>query len=238
MDYVSFIPSVTTYPWIFLFVYDYWVLLFICKFVWKCKRSLQLSFYNKNLSSNHLDIGVGSGWYLKHCMLPSNIYRIALADLHISPLKFATNRLLSRFDNSTKMPKIELIQKNILSEDTASDQLNKFDSISMFFLLHCIPGSMKEKANIVFPKLKELLTESGVIYGTTVLGNIIKKENNAPSLAYRLCTYLNNNGIMCNWNDDIDSLKQAAISAGFHIDVTIIGYTAMFELRRSDVENE
>ncbi|OBT67290.1 hypothetical protein VE03_02613 [Pseudogymnoascus sp. 23342-1-I1] len=45
----------------------------------------------------------------------------------------------------------------------------KFDSISLFYLLHCVPGPCSAKAGI-FENLKTYLTADGTLYGATILG--------------------------------------------------------------------
>lgn len=45
----------------------------------------------------------------------------------------------------------------------------KYDSISTFYLIHCLPGPL-EKKMVLFTNLKKHLTEDGTVYGTTILG--------------------------------------------------------------------
>ena len=47
-----------------LSIYDLWVLGFSNTFVWRCRTSIILAFYNQHVSGNHLDVGVGTGYYL------------------------------------------------------------------------------------------------------------------------------------------------------------------------------
>jgi hypothetical protein len=53
----------------------------------------------------------------------------------------------------------------LLSADAAP---MKFDSISLFYLLHCMPGPPSAKASI-FRHLKNNLSPNGVLYGATIL---------------------------------------------------------------------
>lgn len=48
----------------FLSVYDLYVLGFSNTFVWHCPARLILDFYNEHISRKHLDVGVGTGYFL------------------------------------------------------------------------------------------------------------------------------------------------------------------------------
>ncbi len=47
-----------------LALYDLVVLGFSNFFVWRCSSRLILDFYNQHISDKHLDIGVGTGYFL------------------------------------------------------------------------------------------------------------------------------------------------------------------------------
>lgn len=53
---------------------------------------------------------------------------------------------------------------------------SSFDSISIFYLLHCLPGTIDVKKQAI-ENICDLLTNSGVLYGATILGKNI--EHNA-----------------------------------------------------------
>ncbi|MDJ0903720.1 MAG: hypothetical protein QNJ55_33515, partial [Xenococcus sp. MO_188.B8] len=61
-----------------LAIYDVLVLGISHHFLWQCPTSKHLNLYNTNISGNHLDIGVGSGFYLDKCKFPTNKPRLAL----------------------------------------------------------------------------------------------------------------------------------------------------------------
>src|SRR5918996_6376268 len=70
-----------------LSVYDLYVLGFSNTFVWRCPSHLILDFYNEHISGNHLDVGVGTGYFLDKCKFPTHHPRIALADLNTNSLQ-------------------------------------------------------------------------------------------------------------------------------------------------------
>jgi hypothetical protein len=51
--------------------------------------------------------------------------------------------------------------------------LSGFDSISLNYLLHCLPGNLASKS-IVFERVKPLLGDGGVIFGSTILGEGVR----------------------------------------------------------------
>src|ERR671933_624224 len=76
-----------------LAVYDYVVLGFFCRFVWRCPSRHILELYQDCLSANHLDAGVGTGYFLDRCRFPVPEPRLALLDLNPNSLEVAARRL-------------------------------------------------------------------------------------------------------------------------------------------------
>ena len=75
-----------------LSIYDWWVLGISNSHIWKCPTDLLEHEFTKHCSVNHLDVGVGTGYYLEHC-LPSNIERVGLIDLNQNSLDEAAKRI-------------------------------------------------------------------------------------------------------------------------------------------------
>lgn len=75
----------------------------------------------------------------------------------------------------------------------------KFGSISLMYLLHCMPGPPERKAAI-FGHLKHNLTDDGVLFGATVLGKGVQ-HNWAGRL---LMSIYNSKGIFGNWDDGVE----------------------------------
>jgi hypothetical protein len=74
--------------------YD-WLLEFTCNRVWHCSIRRTLELYRRHLSSNHLEVGVGTGYFLDHSHLPGSAPRLALLDLSPDCLKHTAARLNS-----------------------------------------------------------------------------------------------------------------------------------------------
>ena len=73
--------------------YDLVVLEFSNSFVWQCAAHVLLDFYNQHISDKHLDIGVGTGYFLDRCRFPSTTPKIALFDLNPHSLAKSAKRL-------------------------------------------------------------------------------------------------------------------------------------------------
>ena len=76
-----------------LWFYDLIVIYFNMPFAWKCRAKSILNMYNSHIFSNHLDIGVGSGYYLDKCKFPTDNPRVGLMDLNPNSLHFTAKRI-------------------------------------------------------------------------------------------------------------------------------------------------
>ena len=79
-----------------LSIYDLWVLGFSNSFLWQCPTKLLRKEFVRNVTNNHLDVGVGTGYYLDKC-LNNTERRLALLDLNPNSLESAASRV-SRFE--------------------------------------------------------------------------------------------------------------------------------------------
>lgn len=195
-----------------LFIYDLWVLGFSNSFLWRCPTELLRKEFSKNVTNNHLDVGVGTGYYLDKCL--NNIgRRLALLDLNPKSLESAASRI-SRF-------KPEIYRANVL--DTLDLQCHKFDSISMNYLLHCLPGTLEEKS-FVFENLSSYLNDNGIIFGSTILG----KDIEVGYLAKKLMSIYNRKGIFDNGQDSLSVLSSSLHKSFKEVDIKVIGCVAIF----------
>ena len=169
-----------------LALYDLAVLRLSNSLVWQCPSHVLLDFYNQHVSGKHLDIGVGTGYFLDKCRFPSSTPTIALFDLNPDSLAKAAKRL-RRYNPSCSMG-------NAL--DRIDIGMSGFDSISLNYLLHCLPGNLASKS-IVFSHVKSLLRDGGVIFGSTILGEGVRHN----PLAGQLMKIYNAKGIFSNLSD-------------------------------------
>ncbi len=164
------------------------------------------------VSSNHLDVGVGSGYYLRN-FLPQSTRRIALLDLNQNSLD-ATSKAINHFQP-------EIYCGDVL--EPIEIKLDKFDSISVNYLLHCLPGDLADKG-IMFKHLKSHLNDGGLLFGSTILG----KGTKLNFFAKKLMGVYNKKGIFCNDNDDLESLLSSLNEHFTNVKVEVIGCVALF----------
>ncbi len=196
-----------------LSVYDLVVTRFSNTFVWECPRERILDMYNAHVGNSHLDVGVGTGWYIDHCTFPSLQPSIYLADLNQNSLSVTAQRL-RRY-----APKP--IQANALG--TLPFKARAFDSIGLSLLLHCLPGAMPIKAQL-FADLKPLLKPGGTVFGATVLG----RDIHANRLAQFLLRLYNRQGVFNNLLDAPQDLETALHRHFSRASVEVVGCTALF----------
>ncbi len=203
----------SVYTKLTLSVYDAWVLGISNSFIWQCPSHNLLELYNKHISANHLDIGVGTGFFLDRCKFPVINPRLALMDLNSDSLEVTSQRI--RHHNP------EVYLGNVL--EPIQFNSNTFDSIGMNFLLHCLPGTMQTK-DVVFQNIKPLLNDGGVIFGSTVLGEGVERNIFAK---YLMAIY-NKKGIFANNYDSLKSLKENLERHFSKTSVSVIGCIALF----------
>lgn len=199
-----------------LAVYDWVVLGISNRFIWKCPTAGLVAHYDKHVSANHLDVGVGTGYFLDRCRFSTKTPRVALMDLNPGVLTFAAQRI-ARYQPET-------YRRNVL-EPIAFDAA-KFDSVGVNYLLHCIPGSIQSKA-VAFDHLRALMNPNAVLFGSTLLQGGVQRSG----LAKRLMHVYNKKGIFANEHDDLDGLQRALSSRFRDVSVQVVGCAALFSAR-------
>jgi 2-polyprenyl-3-methyl-5-hydroxy-6-metoxy-1,4-benzoquinol methylase len=197
-----------------LWGYDLVVLGFSNRLVWRCRSSMLLERYDRYVGARHLDVGVGTGWFLDHCTWPVEQPEITLLDLNEHSLSVASKRI-RRYEPAT-------IHANALDPVELGDV--RFDSIGANYLFHCLPGMLESKAATVASNLRPYLTPNGVVFGSTILGRGV--EHNL--LGRRLMRLYNNKGIFSNLEDDQRGLEQGLASQLTDVHTEIVGSVALF----------
>ncbi|NEG58172.1 class I SAM-dependent methyltransferase [Pantoea agglomerans] len=202
------------YTPISLWMYDWWVLNISNTYAWQCKtRPVLIDHFQKFMGENHMDIGVGTGFYLSQVSKkPKNV---TLLDLNPNSLKAASERIAPLYA-------VRCIQHDVFMP-LPEDLNNSVDSVSMFYLLHCLPGNMNAK-EIVISNAASTLKAAGTLYGATILGSGVTHNK----FGSKLMNIYNRKGIFDNWQDSADDLR-AILDAHFQkVDVTVCGTVALF----------
>jgi len=219
-------PSARFYSRLMLSLYDIWVLGITNFMIWRCPTStVLLPFFHKNIGENaHLDVGVGTGYYLAASASQfAKTKNVTLLDLNPNTLDVASARLRKAGYKGT----IDTVERSVFLP--LPDSLHsKFDSISTFFLLHCLPGTFPAKASHVFSNLSVGLAPGGVLYGSTVLTHGVT-HNWAGRLLLRFYNYV---GAFGNTEDDAVNLERALKGCFEEVNFRLVGSVALFEGRK------
>ncbi|MEN3802945.1 class I SAM-dependent methyltransferase [Aeromonas veronii] len=194
-------------------VYDWWVLGISNRFAWKCSTSDYLvPHFKKHLGQRHLDIGVGTGFYLQY--VPEEI-DISLMDMNANSLAVAKERVSGRCCATT-------IQHDIF-ESIPIECEGGYDSVSLYYLLHCLPGTLAEK-RIALLNASKALKSNGTLFGATILGY----EVNHNLLGRKLMHTYNSKGIFSNIQDTEAGLRHELSSLFENVVIHRVGKVALF----------
>jgi hypothetical protein len=147
------------YSKLLLSIYDMEVLRFELPCIFKCPLREARAFFDRHVSGVHLDVGVGTGYFLDKCVFPVENPTVHLMDLNPNTLE-KTSRRIERYK-----PKTHLC--NVL--EPIGIDMPEFESISLFNFFHCLPGTMRTKKAVI-GNLLPFLRKGGVFFGTTILG--------------------------------------------------------------------
>jgi SAM-dependent methyltransferase len=198
--------------------YDLLVMGYNLPVLWRCPKKNLRRLYDDNAGARHLDIGVASGYLIDKCRFPSESPAITLMDLNPDALDFAAHRL-RRYSPSTH-------RANVL--EPWGLPAEAFDSVAMSNLLHCVPGTLKEKA-VAFSYAEAALAPGGTLFGATVLGT----EADHTRRSLKALKSMNRKGAFCNLDDRREDLE-AGLAAEFpEHEVQIHGVVALFTARKS-----
>jgi SAM-dependent methyltransferase len=198
--------------------YDFWVLGVSNRFAWGCPTSVLLARFESQVGARHLDIGVGSGYFLAHCRFPAGSPHIVLADLNPASLNAAARRI-RHLQPATH--RVDVLQPFTLPE-------SPFDSVSMNYLLHCLPGPLAAKAPAVRHAAAQL-RPGGILFGATILGEGV--QHNAFGAA--LMGVYNRRGIFSNRDDSLAALQTLLGQELEKVEVRQLGRVALFSGRRA-----
>jgi SAM-dependent methyltransferase len=173
--------------------------------------------YDEHVSARHLDIGVGSGYFLDKCRYPVQSPEITLMDLNPNSLDAAADRI-RRYHPKTQ-------QGNALEPFGLPP--GAFDSVGLNWLLHCIPGTMRTKG-VVFDHCKTVLAPGGVVFGSTVLTGGVPHTRFSRWMMDQLN---DRNESFSNREDDLDTLTAQLEKRFRDVSVDVVGSVAIFSGR-------
>ncbi|WP_409491247.1 class I SAM-dependent methyltransferase [Amycolatopsis sp. cmx-11-12] len=211
------LAGVQSYSRKMLAVYDLWILGVVCPVVWHCSRGTMAAQYARNVGARHLDIGPGTGYFLRRTRFPVERPEVTLVDLNEDVLHTASRRL-AKYRPST-------FRRDVLRPLDLGER--RFDSVGMNLLLHCLPGDLTEKA-VVFDHVLPHLEPGGRVFGSTVLSHGVKHGFLAP----KALEALNRDNDMSNADDSLEHLETALAKRFSEHRITVRGSVALFEAKQ------
>ena len=198
-------------------LYDLWVLGLSNRLAWRCPTAHIRALYDRNVTARHLDIGVGTGYYLAHAKWPAANPRITLLDLNRQSLAAASRSIADLSPRAVLGNALDPFPEAVRAE-------GPFGSVALTYLLHCMPGAIEDKARC-FDHVRDVLAPGGRIFGATIV-----QDGLAPNAIARILTAIyNRTGVFSNLNDTAEGLQAALLSRFDDVRVETIGCVGLFE---------
>jgi Methyltransferase domain len=182
---------------------------------WRCPTRRLVELYRTNLSANHLEAGVGTGYFLDRAAR-HDFARLVLLDINRNCLARAERRL-ARFRPTLR-------EANLLAP--LKLDLAPFSSVGLTYVLHCLPGRMSDKL-VALDHLWPLMKKRAVLFGATILGRDVA----ANFAARTLLDLYNKKGVFNNREDDLQSLSDGLRQRFEDVHVEMQGCVALFRAR-------
>jgi len=123
--------------------YDWMVLGLSNRLLWRCPTAELRRLYDRNVSDRHLDVGVGTGYFLDKATWPVGNPAITLVD--------PQPKLPGSDLRAHPQVRAQTILANILEP---RPRLEPFRSVGLCDLHHCVPGTISEKGRRLRPRLR------------------------------------------------------------------------------------
>jgi ubiquinone/menaquinone biosynthesis C-methylase UbiE len=203
-----------------LALYDALVLHLVCRHAWLCPNQRVLAAYARHATANHLEVGVGTGYFLDSVAFPAARPRVALLDLNANCLE-RTARRIARY--APEVHRADVLAPIRL--DAA-----RFDSLCANYVLHCLPGGMAAKERAI-GHLAALLNPGRTLFGATLLHEGVPRSG----LARVLMRLFNATGTLSNRGDSVEGLREALEKHLDQVQIEIVGCVALFSGRAPQI---
>jgi len=206
--------SIKAYTKLGLHLYDPLIVNLVAPRIWGCDPDILVDHYRDHVTSNHADIGVGTGYFLDRCGLGAANPRLALIDLQPNCLAY-TARRLSRYRPQTYLRDVLRPLHEISG--------GPFDSICLGGIIHCLSGDLAHKSQI-FDTIAALTRAGTKIFGYTLVSDGVP-DRISRRLVHPL---LNGLRVIDNKNDRLSDLHRVLRARFVDCKVELIGCMALF----------
>lgn len=183
------------------------------RWLWNCPTVKLRMWFDQHVTNNHLDVGVGTGYFLANSRILDSSSRIGFLDANKHCLRAASQRIV-RFQP-------EMIEANLA--DPFSERIAPFQSLSLMYVLHCLPGDVAFRRQVLKHCAASLLP-GGCLFGATILG----QPHPTGWLGRRVMAVYNRKGIFGNAGDTKASLEEVLADSLEEIHVEQVGSVALF----------
>lgn len=211
-------PACTSFPlaWFAWSRWARWRERLVSRLAWGCSAERELlPFFARHCGANHLDVSVNRGFYLPRVRWPHPC-TLTLLRWHCDPAGHYSRpgrRRVLRY------------QRGWHVVEHGSGQ--PFDAISLFALLHTLPGGAEHKEQVL-AYLAAQLHPDGVLVGATVLGKGVRHN----LLGRLLLAHDIRQGRRHPQDDDLFSLQRLLRRRFDEVDLHQVGRIALFAARR------
>ncbi|KAL4960974.1 class I SAM-dependent methyltransferase [Aspergillus stella-maris] len=227
-------PRYNYYSPFFLWFYDFFVQILSNRLWWRCStKFILLPFFIANTSARHMEIGVGTGYYLRAkvddeqrrtpvtARTTNWPEKLTLVDSSIHCLRKAASRIAHDISTEPECVMADILEPLSLQRD------EKFDSIALMYVLHCLPVPMATKGR-VFENLRGLLADDGVLFGCTILGKGVRHN-----LLGRVLIWLYNyTGVFDNLGDGKEEILKLIRGNFEEVESEVVGAVLIFRAMR------
>ena len=193
-------------------LYDFWVHGLSNHYLWHCPTVQLHALYQQYTINNHLEVGVGTGFFLKQVEFTRLKPRIVLMDLNANTLEMVS-QAIAHYQPAGVVNDILSVHQPVLP---------LFDSIAFNYVWHCLPPNANKAQ--AFTHLAQFLKPNGVLFGATLLG----KDTKLNPIAKGLMTLYNQKGIFGNQDDSYAALESALAANFSRYNIRQIGTAAIF----------
>lgn len=181
---------------------------------WSCPEAEMIKLFKRNVSRNHLEVGVEGGYSL--------VKRLkAHPELIVSFLDSNKYSLKSAHKNAKHLAP-HLYYAELLQNWNFKNR--KFDSININTVIQSLPGSFEDRLSTLFHNARLCLAPKGKLFGSTILG---KGESN--KISSMLMSMYNKKGVLNNRRDNAKQLRDVLEYYFTDVKVQTVGSMALFE---------